>query len=173
MPKTRSSTQMLRIVFGTLLEVRLLYPLFNSPLSHLFSDPQRHWENALQFLHPSIMGSDDPYVYQLWLYLLQTLAHGSEVTVLLGCGLLCALMPYGWYRALRELMPVEAALGGAILMALIPDFWSIYGYFMTETLLLSLTGFAFWLTFRAHRKRTVGSFAAACADQSAVSPVAF
>jgi hypothetical protein len=151
------------ILFGVLLELRLLYPLFNSPLDHRFSDPQRHWENGLAFLHPSIMGSDDPYLYQLWLYLLQRVAGNTDTLILLGCGLLCALMPYGWYRALRELMPREAALTGAVLMAVVPDFVSIYGYFMNETLLLTLTGFAFWLTFRARRKRTVAAFAAASA----------
>ena len=154
--------RLLWILFGILLELRLLYPLFSSPLAHRFSDPQRHWENGLAFLHPSIMGSDDPYLYQLWLYLLQRLAGTSDNLILMGCGLLCALMPYGWYRALRELMPREAALTGAVLVAVVPDFLSIYGYFMNETLLLTLTGFAFWLTLRAHGKRTVAAFAAAC-----------
>jgi len=150
------------ILFGILLELRVLYPLVNSPLDHRFSDPLRHWENGLAFLHPSVMGSDDPYLYQLWLYLLQRVAGNTDNLVLLGCGLLCAVMPYGWYRALRELMPREAALTGAVLMAVVPDFWSIYGYFMNETLLLSLAGLAFWLTFRAHRKGTVSAFTAAC-----------
>lgn len=153
----------LRVLFGVVLEVRLLYPLFDSPLTRLGSDPLRHWENGIQFLHPSIMGSDDPYLYQLWLYLLQRITAGSGTALLLGCGLLCASMPYGWYRAFRELMPVQAALLGGVLMALVPDFLSLYGYFMTETLLLSLTGFAFWLTFRACRKRSVPAFTAAAA----------
>ena len=153
----------LRILFGVVLELRLLYPLIDSPLAHLFSDPLRHWENGLQLLHPSIMGSDDPLLYQVWLYALQHVAAGSPNMLLLGCGLLCALMPYGWYRAFRELMPVEASLVGGTLMGLVPDFLSLYGYFMTETLLLTLTGFAFWLTFRAVRRREVWAFAAACA----------
>jgi len=161
--------QLLRVLFGLLLQVRFLYPLFNSPLEHLFSDPQRHWENATRFLHPSIMGSDDPYLYQLWLYLLQRLAAGSSTALLLGCGLLCALMPYGWYRALRELMPAPAALVGGIMMALVPDFLGIYAYFMNETLLLALTGVAFWLTFRARRKDGIGAFALASAAWLAAS----
>jgi hypothetical protein len=71
-------------------------------------------------------------------------------------------MPYGWYRALRELLPRTRALQGAILIGLIPGFLGIYAYFMNETLLLSLTGFAFWATFRAHRRRTTGAFLVAC-----------
>ncbi|MFI5284503.1 MAG: hypothetical protein ACHQ0J_15470, partial [Candidatus Dormibacterales bacterium] len=153
----------LRWSFGALLLGRLLFPFFNSPLNHVFSDPGRHWENAQRFLHPSIMGSNDPFAYQLWLYLLQGVAHGDAPTVLLGCGLLCAAMPYGWYRALRELRPRAPALGGALLIGLIPESISIYAYFMTETLLLTLLGFCFWLTLRAFRKRSLTAFALACA----------
>jgi hypothetical protein len=148
-------------LFGALLECRLLYPLFDSPTNHLFSDPQRHWENAVRFFDPTIMGSDDPYLYQLWLHCLQQLAGTSIPALLLGCGALCAALPYGWYRAMRELLPRGAALAAAMLIGITPSLLSIYAYFMNETLLLTLTGFAFWLTFRAHRKGTLGSFAAA------------
>ncbi|MGH8460770.1 MAG: hypothetical protein ACRESS_04125 [Stenotrophobium sp.] len=153
----------LRWALGAALLLRLLFPFFDSPLAHLFSDPGRHWENGLYFLHPNIMGSGDPYLYQLWMFLLQKLTAGSPPAVLLGCGLLCALMPLGWYRALKELLPKRWALGGALLIALVPGFLGIYAYFMNETLLLTLTGFAFWTTFRAQRKRTVMAFALACA----------
>jgi hypothetical protein len=159
--------RLLRWVFGADLLQRLLYPFFNSPLQHLYSDPGRHWHNALQFLNPDVLGSGDPYLYQLWLFLLQRLAGvpgtaGSSVPwILLGCGVLCAAMPYGWYRALRELLPGHWALGGALLIALVPETLGIYGYFMNETLLLSLTGFAVWLTLRAQRKGSVQSFAGA------------
>src|SRR5208282_3959549 len=136
--------QHLQWAFGALLLGRLLFPFFNSPLDHLFSDPGRHWDNAQRFLHPGIMGSNDPFAYQLWLYLLQQFAHGNYPTVLLGCGFLCAAMPYGWYRALRELRPRASALGGALIIGLIPGSISIYAYFMTETLLLTLLGFGFW-----------------------------
>ncbi|MGH8539955.1 MAG: glycosyltransferase family 39 protein, partial [Stenotrophobium sp.] len=153
----------LRWLLGAALLLRLLFPFFDSPLDHLFSDPNRHWENGLYFLHPNVMGSGDPYLYQLWMFLLQKLAGGSHAVILAGCGALCALMPYGWYRALKELIPKTHALGGALLMALVPGFLGIYAYFMNETLLLTLTGFAFWATFRAQRKRTVGAFALACA----------
>ncbi|HXN10104.1 MAG TPA: hypothetical protein VN859_02620 [Steroidobacteraceae bacterium] len=155
----------LRWVFGAALLERLLYPFFNSPLEHLYSDPARHWHNALRFLDPDVLASGDPYCYQLWLFLLQRLAGASSTTaastpgILLGCGLLCAAMPYGWYRALRELLPVQWALSGALIIALVPATLGIYGYFMNETLLLSLTGFAFWLTLRAWRKGSVPAFA--------------
>jgi hypothetical protein len=151
-------TKRLQALFGFVLLARLLYPFFDSPLQHLFSDPQRHWENGERFLHPSVTGSSDPYLYQLWVFLLQQLSKGSAPTVLLGCGLLCAAMPYGWYRALRELQPRSRALAGAVIIGLIPESISLYAYFMNETLLLTLLGFCFWLTLRAHRKRTREAF---------------
>jgi hypothetical protein len=158
----------LRWLFGAVLLGRALYPCFNSPLQHLYSDPARHWNNGLHFMDPDVMGGGDPYLYQLWLFALQRLAGlaaaagaSASAVVLLGCGLLCAAMPYGWYRALRELLREDWALGGALLIGLVPETLGIYGYFMNETLLLSLSGFAFWLTLRAVRLGTVSGFAAA------------
>jgi hypothetical protein len=153
----------LRWIFGAVLLLRLLFPFYNSPLSHLYSDPARHWENGIRFLHPGFMGSGDPLMYQLWLYLLVLIKGNIAAVISTGTGFLCAAMPYGWYRALKELLPKRWALGGALLMALVPGFIGAYAYFMNETLLLSLTGFAFWATFRAQRKRTPGAFALACA----------
>jgi hypothetical protein len=150
-------------VFGCVLVLRLLYPFFDSPLTHLFSDPQRHWETGRDFLQPTLMGSSDPYMYQLWLFLLQRIAGDSSAAILTGCGVLCAAMPYGWYRALRELMPRCPALASAAVIGLWPTFLGVYGYFMTETLLLTLTGFGFALTLRALRKRSLAAFIAACA----------
>jgi len=145
-------------VFGGVLVLRLLYPFFNSPLTHLFSDPQRHWDNAALFLAPSVMGSGDPYLYQLWLFALRQLAGPSSAVILTGCGALCAAMPYGWYRTLRELLPRAAALQGAALIGLWPPFLGGYAYFMTETLLLTLTGFGFAMTLRALRRRDTAAW---------------
>jgi len=150
-------------LFAAVLVMRLLFPFFDSPLTHLYSDPMRHWENGRDFLHPSVMGSGDPYLYQLWLFSLRWIAGTSTAAILTGCGALCAAMPYGWYRALRELLPRFPALAGAIVIGLWPSFLGAYAYFMTETLLLTLTGFAFWLTLRAWRKRTLGAFTLAFA----------
>lgn len=156
-------------LFTAVLVLRLLFPFFDSPLAHLYSDPLRHWENGRDFLHPSVMGSGDPFLYQLWLFSLQRVAGSTMAAVLTGCGLLCAAMPYGWYRALRELMPRTPALMGAVVIGLWPAFLGLYAYFLTETLLLTLTGFGFWLTLRALRKRSVAAFAAAFAVWLATS----
>jgi hypothetical protein len=157
--ETRLET--LRTLFGAMLLTRLLYPFFNSPLSHLFSDPLRHWENGGRLLHPSIMGSSDPILFQVWIFAVRSVSGDSAPAVSLASGILCAAMPYGWYRALRELESRERALAGALIVALIPESISLYGYFMNETLLLALIGFCFWATLRAYRKRHVAAFALA------------
>jgi hypothetical protein len=160
-PASAWKLKWLQSIFGLLLFGRLLYPFFNSPLDHLFSDPLRHWENGERFLHPGILGSIDPFFYQLWIYCLRHIAQGSAAAVSLGCGFLCAAMPYGWYRALRELQTRERALAGALVIGLIPVSLGVYAYFMNESLLLTLMGFCFWMTLRSHRKGTLGAYAVA------------
>jgi hypothetical protein len=150
-------------LFELLLAARLLFPFFDSPLHHLYSDPQRHWDNGGLFLHPSIMGSNDPYLYQAWLFALRWIARDESPLILLGCGVLCAAMPIGWYGALRELLPRPWALAGAIAIALIPESISVYAYFMNETLLMTLLGFCFWFTLRSWRKQTLSAYALASA----------
>lgn len=153
---------LLRWIFGFVLLARLLYPFFNSPLDHLGSDPLMHWQNGQHLFDPNLMGSIDPYLYQVVMHLIQALPGPTGATVSAAIGVLCAAMPYGWYRAFKELLPRSWALGGAIVMGVIPAFLGIYAFFMNETLLLTLTGFAFWGTFRAHRKRTIEAFTVAC-----------
>jgi ABC-type amino acid transport system permease subunit len=148
-------------LFELTLIARLLFPFFDSPLTHLYSDPQRHWDNAALFLHPGIMGSSDPYLYQAWLFAVRWITHDHAPGVMLASGLLCAAMPWGWYRALRELLPEHWALGGALVIALLPESLSLYAYFMNETLLMTLLGFCFWLTLRSHRKQTFAAYALA------------
>jgi hypothetical protein len=148
-------------LFELTLVARLLFPFFDSPLTHLYSDPQRHWDNAALFLHPNILGSNDPYLYQVWLFAVRWVTSDYGPGVLLACGLLCAALPFGWYRALRELLPRPWALAGALAIALLPETFSTYAYFMNETLLMTLLGFCFWLTLRSYRKRTLSAYALA------------
>ena len=80
----------LRWAFGALLLVRLLFPYFNSPPLHLFSDPSRYWFNRARFLDPDPIRAVDPYRYQLWIYLLRRFSTDDPAAVQLVCGsLLC------------------------------------------------------------------------------------
>ncbi len=160
--RTIPASKWLAWALGAVVLLRLLFPFFDSPMEHLFSDPLRHWNNGARFFHPDLIGAGDPVLYQAWIGVLQSVAHGNVPFINLLCGVLCAVMPYGWYRALRELLPKSWALGGAIVIGLWPEGLGIYAYFMNETLLLSLSGLAFWATFRARRKADSVTFAVAC-----------
>jgi glycosyltransferase involved in cell wall biosynthesis len=154
--------RLLAWTFFAVLLLRVVYPFVLSPMEHLYSDPQRHWENGKNFFTPNLMGANDPFLYQVWIAVLRYLTGDKKLWVDLACGMLCALMPYGWYKTLRELLPKTWALTGAIVIGLWPEGFAIYSYFMNETLLLTLTGWAFWSTLRAGRKGDSVSFALTC-----------
>jgi len=148
-------------LFELLLAARLLFPLFDSPLHHLYSDPQRHWDNGALFLHPGIMGSNDPYLYQAWLFALRWIARDDAALIQLWLRRTVRRDAGRLYGALRELLPRPWALAGAIVIALIPESISYYAYFMNETLLMTLLGFCFWLTLRSWRKQSLSAYSMA------------
>jgi Dolichyl-phosphate-mannose-protein mannosyltransferase len=132
---------------------------FNNPLQHLFSDPQRHWDNGLVFLKPELMSGCDPILYQVYLYLVQQLTRGNAIAVGLITAALSASMPWVYYRAARELgISRNPSLIYWAIMAWVPSFLIIYRYFMIETLLLPLIGLGLWMTGRAMRKKNASSF---------------
>lgn len=145
---------MMAVLFALALAFRFIYPFYANPMDSLFSDPLRHWLNGDgdKFWDPDLIGSMDPFLYQVWIYILRLVSNDDRGIVALATGLLSAAMPFLWYRCARELMTKKAALAVGIVMAMIPSFFVIYGYFMNETLMLTMTPLAFWLTFRAFRK---------------------
>ncbi len=155
------ASQLLGPGFAAALLLRLFYPFIDSPLDHVFSDPQRHWNNGQHFFNPGFSGGLDPIGYQLWMFLVQRAGDYNPVFILIITGLLCALQPFGWYLALKELIPRNWALAGGIIIALIPSFAVTYAFFMTETLVMSVMGLAFWATIRAWKSGTLLGFSAA------------
>ena len=139
--------------FVACLIVRFCYVFYNDPLHHIFSDPGRHWINGKRFFWPHIMGSIDPFVYQFWLRALQFFDRGTGYVVLAGAGMLSAALPFLWFKALRELLPLSWALVAATVIGFMPSLFMIYSYFMNETLLLALLACGFWLTLRAMRTK--------------------
>lgn len=138
---------------------RIAYVIEHNPINYLGTDMLRHWGHGTDVLSddPFIIG--DPILYQLYISALAKLSLKIPELTAFYTILLSLLTPWVWYRYFRELQPSRliAVVGWAVLSWL-PSWNSIYGYFMTETLLLPMLGMALWATWRSRRKHTVGSF---------------
>lgn len=144
---------------------RLLDCIIDNPLDHLFSDPKRHWNNALLFWTPNLMGGADPLMYQVYLYLVQQLTGCNRLAIGIITGMLSAIMPWFYYKTVREFeMSRFMSLVVWLLIAVIPSFWGLYNFFMMETLLLPLTGLSLWMTGRYLRKQSFYPFMVMCAS---------
>lgn len=133
----------------------------HNPLQHLFSDPDRHWNEARETLTAAPMTLFDPPLYQMWLSVVQKFTLQVPSLVAAVAIALSLLTPWLWYRFLRELLAARTlALAGWALFAWLPSWLGIFDYFMTETLLLPLLGAALWQTLRARRLQTLHSFVA-------------
>ena len=138
---------------------RALYIIEYQPMRHIWSDPQRHWEQGVDVMRDDPMTLTDPVVYQLYISTLAKLTYGNHTLVAFYTILLAFLMPWLWYRFFRELQPSrDIALAGWAAIAWLPSWLSIYAYFMQETLMLPLLGAAFWATWRSQRKGTLNAF---------------
>jgi hypothetical protein len=149
--RSRVGHTALWVAFAACVAFRAWHVFHNSPLDHLFSDPHRHWHNGRYFFWPSVMGSIDPIGYQVWLKALQWADPGSGIVVLAATGALSAALPAFYLLALREVLPIAWALAGALAIGFMPSLLTIYSFFMTETLLLTVAACGFWLTLRAMR----------------------
>jgi hypothetical protein len=145
------------LVYGCALRVHEIYIIH--PLDQLFSDPGRHWEHAKQTLSFSPWQLIDPPIFQMWMSLVQKWSMGGRLlTGAYQIGL-SLVTPWVWYRFFRlTLRSRTLALAGWAILACLPSWIAIFGYFMTETLFLPLMGASLWQTAIAERKRTVGSF---------------
>ena len=57
------------IAAGSIL--RIVDCLVFNPTYYLATDPLRHWDNALHFFHPRWCSGMDPFLYQLYLWVIQ------------------------------------------------------------------------------------------------------
>ncbi|HEX5127088.1 MAG TPA: hypothetical protein VFW00_10145 [Rhodocyclaceae bacterium] len=127
----------------------------------LYSDAMRHWEQASEPLEPSPLALFDQPFFQLWLSVVQIWTMGLRPLIAIYAGLLSVATPWLWYRFLREATSSrKLALTGWAVLVWLPTWFSIYSFFMTETLFLTLMGASLWMTLRADRKRTVPAFVA-------------
>lgn len=155
--------QVLRVVLIVLgmvgCALRFREAMLHNPMSHLFSDPLRHWDHGKAPLMSSPMALIDPPVFQMWMSLVQKITLGDPVLMGAYAGLLSVSTPWLWYCFMRDFLRSKTlALAGWAVLAWMPSWISIYSYTMTETLFLPLMGASLWQTVRARRLRTVGSF---------------
>jgi hypothetical protein len=151
-----------RFLFGLGLGFRVYAVLvLRNPMDALFSDPWRHWENAKLFLTPGAMGASNPYLYQLYLFLVQKATNENKLEFGVATAALSVSYVVIWYVFARSVFrtPINA-LRFATILCWLPSHISIFGFCMNETLLLPLTGLALWLTKRTLVLRTPGTFVA-------------
>lgn len=147
----------LGIIAGGITQVILIFQY--NPLDHIWSDSERHWAQGTDLLRVDLMSMTDPVGYQIFIAILAKLTLKIPALVAFYTSILALLAPWFWYRFFRELQPSKVlALSGWAFLSLLPSWMSIYSYFMQETLLLPLLGAAMWVTWRAKRKETLGSF---------------
>lgn len=138
---------------------RAMYVAEYDPMRHIWSDPQRHWEQGVDVMRDDPMSLTDPVLYQLYIGAFAKLTYGNHHLAAYYTILLAFLMPWLWYRFFRELQPSkDMALVGWVAITWLPSWLSIYGYFMQETLMLPLLGAALWATWRCRRKATLNAF---------------
>ncbi|WP_105104602.1 glycosyltransferase family 39 protein [Microbulbifer pacificus] len=147
----------LLIILGIWLRVDQVFT--HNPMDHIWSDPQRHWEQGTETLRRDPMTLTDPVMYQVYVGVLAKLTLGEPLLVAFFTALLACLTPWIWYRFARELLPgrMQATAVWAAL-SLLPSWIAIYSYFMQETLLLPLLGAALYASWRCRRKQTLASF---------------
>ncbi|HEY5811176.1 MAG TPA: glycosyltransferase family 39 protein [Terrimicrobiaceae bacterium] len=145
------------ILFGSVL--RIVSCFQHNPTGYLFSDPKRHWLNGERLFAPDFMGTSDPILYQIYVAIVRALTADNSIFIAGVCALLSVLMPWTYYRAVRELGLAKApSLMVWALIAVTPSLIAIYHYFMMETLLLALVGVALWMTARHLRKGSTSAF---------------
>ncbi len=151
-------TTLLTSIFYFVIVLRFLFPFYFNPLDNLVGDASRHWPQGINLLNPNVMGSHDPKLFQLWVFLLHLVSQDNRYIIAAFTGGLCASLPWLWYKAVREFSHRNLSYIIAIVIGLCPTPFIIYGYFINDVLLLNMLALASWMTFRAIRKKTTLSF---------------
>src|SRR5262249_36643032 len=97
-------TAFLKVALAGVLIGRLLFPFFYNPVDYIYSDMQRHVSNGYNLLDPTYLNAMDPKGYQLWIRMLFLFPY-KQARAFDGLfnGLLCAGLPWCWYKALCEI----------------------------------------------------------------------
>lgn len=160
MPKWRLALIIVAYTIIVCSNAYTVYFIFDvNPLSHIWSDPARHWVQGIDALRLDPMQMTDPVLYQLYIGIIAKLSLKLPALVAYYTSCLALVGTWIWYKFFRELQhsKLVALVGWAFLSAL-PSWTSIYAYFMQETLLIPMLGAALYSTWRCKRKGTVASF---------------
>lgn len=153
-----SLTKTLTYFFWFTLLLRFFFPFFYNPIDNLFGDSLYHWESGKNLLNPTVIDGIDPKLYQIYLGFLYFISQENYYIIAFFTGVMCASMPFFWYKAVREISSKNTSIIAALLISLCPTLWFIYGFFMNETILLNMMAIAVWMTLRAVRKNDNISF---------------
>lgn len=154
---------LLRCMFYAVIVLRYLYPFVHNPYNFLTSDPAVHWGCGIKFFTKNDYCYSMPKLFQVWVYLnytTQQLLPESFAWPVMAfyAGVLSAVLPWGWYRALKEIFTRKQAYIVAIAIGVTPSLVHIYAFLMNETITLAITPLVFWTCFRAARKREMKAF---------------
>ncbi len=146
------------LVGGVVLRVAMELT-WRGPMDLLYSDATRHYDNAKRFLDPGPQGCSNPYLYQLFLFLVLRFTGGAKLGISLVNLALSLSYPFFWYRFARTVLRRRIdALRCATVLIYLPTHVVMFSYFMNETLLLPLLGAALWATSVAGRRRSGARF---------------
>ena len=144
--------------------IRVAVVFYYNPLEALYSDMQRHWHNGFDVQGTDLESIFNAPGFEIFMSTLQRIVGPNRTLISIVMALLSLSTPYLWYRWFRELTRNKTiSLLGYALVAFLPSWVRIFGFFMDSVILLPLTGAGLWLTFRAARKQTWGAcLLAAC-----------
>ena len=80
---------------------RIMYIIDYNPMIHIWSDPQRHWEQGVDVLRDDPMTLIDPVMYQLYISVFAKLTYRDYALTAYYTILLALLAPWAWYRRPR------------------------------------------------------------------------
>ncbi len=149
----------LKTLFHALLAARFMYPFYQNPMNSLYSDPQRHWNNADSLFSPTFDRGMDMTGYQVFLYFIRYATDDSPFGIAFVSGVLCVLLPWLWSRIAREMFRDERfALLCGICVGIMPSLLFIYAFTMVETLLLNVVAAGILLSLIYLREKSASVF---------------
>jgi len=145
----------LGIAIGAVVRVANIW--LYSPLSNLFSDPERHWLYTQRIPEKYLFSAIDPIGYQVWLRFITQFTLNDNILFNIYTSILSLFTAFIWYKVLSELSPKNKLtnLIGFLVFMWLPSWIEIFSYTMTETLFLPLLGMCLYITFKIKEKNTI------------------